>query len=114
MRFGNGALGTIEGTVNVFPQNLEETLYVFGENGTAKVGGKSMNAIDVWQFADARPEDESIRGTFEKADNVYGNGHAPLYADVVEAIIGNRQPYVDGEAGKKALEVVLRIYGGLQ
>lgn len=31
VKFKNGAIATIEGTTNVFPQNLEETLYVFGE-----------------------------------------------------------------------------------
>ena len=46
VKFKNGAIGTIEGTTNVYPQNLEETLYIFGENGTVKVGGKSTNTID--------------------------------------------------------------------
>lgn len=31
VKFKNGAVGTIEGTVNVYPKNLEETLYLFGE-----------------------------------------------------------------------------------
>ena len=34
VKFKNGAIGTIEGTTNVYPKNLEETLYIFGENGT--------------------------------------------------------------------------------
>ena len=50
--FKNGAIGTIEGTTNVYPKNLEETLYLFGENGTVKIGGTSTNNIDVWDFAD--------------------------------------------------------------
>ena len=33
VKFKNGAIATIEGTTNVYPQNLEETLYIFGENG---------------------------------------------------------------------------------
>ena len=43
---------TIEGTTNVYPKNLEETLYMFGETGTVKIGGTSTNNIDVWDFAD--------------------------------------------------------------
>ena len=54
VKFQNGAVATIEGTTNVYPKNLEETLYLFGENGTVKLGGKSTNNIDVWDFADAR------------------------------------------------------------
>lgn len=48
VKFANGAVGTIEGTSNVYPKNLEETLYIFGENGTVKIGGTSTNNIDVW------------------------------------------------------------------
>ena len=41
VKFKNGAIGSIEGTTNVYPKNLEETLYLFGQNGTVKLGGKS-------------------------------------------------------------------------
>ena len=46
----------------------------------------------------------------EAASNVYGNGHTSLFADVVEAIEQDRQPYVDARAGRDALEMVLAIY----
>ncbi|MSU09619.1 Gfo/Idh/MocA family oxidoreductase [Veillonellaceae bacterium WCA-693-APC-5D-A] len=108
--FKNGAVATIEGTTNVYPQNLEETLYVFGEFGTVKLGGKSTNNIDVWDFADETDADKENKGLEEAASNVYGNGHTSLFADVVEAIEQDRQPYVDAKAGRDALEMVLAIY----
>lgn len=108
--FKNGAVATIEGTTNVYPQNLEETLYVFGEFGTVKLGGKSTNNIDVWDFADETDADKENKGLEEAASNVYGNGHTSLFADVVEAIEQDRQPYVDARAGRDALEMVLAIY----
>ncbi|ASS37342.1 Gfo/Idh/MocA family protein [Mogibacterium pumilum] len=110
VKFKNGAIGTIEGTTNVYPQNLEETLYIFGENGTVKVGGKSTNTIDVWDFKDETAEDQKNKGLEEETSNVYGNGHTSLFADVIEAIKGDRAPYVDGVAGRNALEMVLAIY----
>ena len=110
VRFSNGALATIEGTTNVYPKNLEETLYVFGETGTVKLGGKSTNAIDVWQFADATDEDAQHAGFAEATANVYGNGHTSLYADMINAIETDRAPYVDARAGRRALELVLAIY----
>lgn len=110
LKFRNGAIATVEGTVNVYPKNLEETLYLFGETGTVKLGGTSCNNIDVWDFADADPDDELSRGLKEATSNVYGNGHTSLYADMIEAITADRLPYVDAEAGRRALEVVLAIY----
>ena len=110
VKFKNGAIATIEGTTNVYPQNLEETLYLFGENGTVKLGGKSTNNIDVWEFADETDVDQLNKGLEEVTSNVYGNGHTSLFADMIEAIRYDRTPYVDGYAGKRALELVLAIY----
>ncbi len=110
IKFKNGAVATIEGTTNVYPQNLEETLYVFGEKGTVKVGGKSTNNIDVWEFSDETAEDIQNKGLQEATSNVYGNGHTSLYADMIDAIEKNRKPYVDAYAGRNALEMVLAIY----
>lgn len=62
VKFKNGAIGTIEGTTNVYPKNLEETLYLFGETGTVKIGGTSTNNIDVWDFADPAPGGRGPQG----------------------------------------------------
>lgn len=110
LKFKSGALGTVEGTTNVFLKNLEETLYLFGETGTVKIGGTSTNNIDVWDFAEETEGDEALKGLQEATSNVYGNGHTSLYADVIDAINSGRKPYVDAVAGRNALEVVLAIY----
>lgn len=110
IKFKNGAIGTIEGTTNVYPENLEETLYIFGEKGTVKIGGTSTNNIDVWNFADENEDDSKNKGLKEQTSNVYGNGHTSLFADVIDAIENDRKPYVDAVAGRNALEVVLSIY----
>ena len=110
VKFKNGAVATIEGTTNVYPQNLEETLYLFGEKGPVKIGGKSTNNIDVWDFADETEADHQNKGLKEQTSNVYGNGHLSMYADVTDAIKNDRAPYVDARAGRNALEMVLAIY----
>lgn len=110
VKFKNGAIGTIEGTSNVYPKNLEETLYLFGRNGTVKIGGTSTNNIDVWDFSDEAEADRGKKGLQEVTSNVYGNGHTSLYADMIEAIQKDRKPYVDAVAGRNALELVLAVY----
>ncbi len=111
VKFSNGSYGLIEGTTNVYPKNLEETLYIFGEQGTAKAAGTSDNIIEEWRFADELDDPEEVKKRFsENPPNIYGFGHTPLYADVIEAIVKGRAPLVDAEAGKRALELVLAIY----
>ena len=110
LKFKNGAIGTIEGTTNVYPKNLEETLYIFGESGTVKIGGTSTNNIDVWDFADETEADAANKNLKEATSNVYGNGHTGLFADMVQAIEEDRAPYIDAVAGRNALEIILAIY----
>ncbi len=111
VRFANGSYGIIEGTTDIFPRNLEETLYLFGEKGTVKAGGTSVNRIEEWRFSDMLDDPGDVKQQFaENPPNVYGFGHTPLYADMIDAIKNNRKPYVDGEAGRRALELVLAIY----
>lgn len=111
IKFSNGSYGIIEGTTNVYQKNLEETLYIFGEKGTVKAGGKSVNRIEEWRFADNLDNPEEIKEKYcENPPNIYGFGHTPLYVDVIDAIKNNREPYVTAEDGRKALELVLAIY----
>ena len=111
VKFSNGSYGMIEGTSNVYPRNLEETLYMFGTDGTVKLGGKSVNIIEEWAFKDAQEDPEAVKANYhENPPNVYGFGHTPLYADVIDAIRNDREPYVNGEDGKRALELILAIY----
>ena len=110
VKFKNGTIGSIEGTVNVYPKNLEETLYLFGEKGTVKLGGTSCNNIDVWDFENYVDGDDNNKEFKEATSNVYGNGHTSLFADMIDSIKNNRQPLVNAIEGRNALEIVLAIY----
>ena len=111
IKFKNGSYGILEGTTDIYPKNLEETLYLFGEKGTIKAGGTSVNRIEEWRFSDALDDPEEVMAQFhENPPNVYGFGHTPLYEDMIEAIKYDRDPYVTAEDGRRALELVLAIY----
>lgn len=111
IHFKNGSYGIIEGTTDIYPKNLEETLYLFGEKGTVKAGGQSVNLIEEWQFADLLDDPDEVKKKYhENPPNVYGFGHIPLYADVIDAIQNKREPYVTAQDGRRALELVLAIY----
>jgi len=48
--------------------------------------------------------------TAKNPPTVYGFGHTALYTDFLDAVEQDREPLVNGEAGKKALEIILAIY----
>lgn len=111
IKFKNGSYGLIEGTTCVFPKNLEETLYIFGSSGTVKAGGHSVNKIEEWLFKDNLDNSDEVKLKYhENPPTVYGFGHTPLYADVIDSIIKDKSPYVSGQDGRDALELVLAIY----
>ena len=110
VKFKSGAVATIEGTVNIFPDDMEGTLSLFGEKGSVKLGGLASNDVDVWQFSSPEADDDAAKITKETAPNVYGNGHSSLYRDVIEAVRDGREPYVSAKAGRDALEIVLAVY----
>jgi len=108
IRFKNGSIGIVEGSACVYPQNLEETLSIFGEKGTVVIGGLAVNEIKTWQFEDKRNYDNEDTGV--EIDNVYGKGHTPLYKNFIDAINNNIEPLINGEEGKKAVEIILKAY----
>jgi predicted dehydrogenase len=109
IRFKNKSIGIVEGSACVYPKNLEETLSIFGEKGTVVIGGLAVNEIKIWEFQDERDYDR-IDDVNSDIENVYGKGHTPLYKDFIEAIKEDRKPYIDGEEGKKAMEIILQAY----
>lgn len=110
VKFQNGAYGVIEGTVNVYPRNLEETLTLLGETGTVRAGGKSLNVIEEWKFADA-DDSETVKARFgENPPPTVGLGHTRVYRDVIDAIQNDRAPVISAEDGRAAIELILAIY----
>jgi len=111
IRFKNGVIGNIEGTVCVYPKNLEETLTILGEKGTVVIGGLALNKIIVWDFEDKK---ESLKEVQQKCnleiENIYGKGHTPLYKNFIDSIRNNNFPLIDGYEGKKSLSIVLMVY----
>jgi predicted dehydrogenase len=114
VEFRNGAVGIIEGSACVYPTNINETLSVFGEKGSAVIGGLAVNKIETWRFADSvtvGDSEERVLNPNEKdPPNVYGFGHTALFRDFVDAIERDRAPLISGEQGKKSLEIILAIY----
>lgn len=109
VRFKNGSIGIIEGSAVVYPKNLEETLSIFGTDGTVVVGGLAVNELKTWRF-EGEDEEAVKRDLQVEIDSVYGTGHTPLFKDVVDAISNDRKPYISGEDAIVPLAIILAAY----
>lgn len=111
LKFKNGALGVIEAASTIYPKNIEETLNIFGETGSVMIGGIAVNRVETWEFPDSEEEKQQIFASQEcDPPNVYGFGHREIIKDMIQAIREDREPAINGEEGRKALEIILAIY----
>lgn len=110
LRFRNGALGTIEVTMLTYPKNLEGSITILGEKGTAKIGGTAVNKVEKWEFAEPDPDDALVESSNTNPTSVYGFGHEAYYRNVLGVLRGEAIPDTDGRGGRKSLELILGIY----
>ncbi len=109
-KYRNGALGTMNVSMLTYPKNLEGSITIIGEKGTVRIGGVAVNKIEHWEFADKRPEDESILQANYATTSVYGFGHPLYYQNVIETLQGKAEAMTDGREGLHSLEFLIAIY----
>ncbi|MBS3083556.1 Gfo/Idh/MocA family oxidoreductase [Candidatus Pacearchaeota archaeon] len=109
LKFRNGAYATFEGTTCTFPRDMEGSISILGEKGSAKVGGFAMNKMEHWQFTEPKEEDQDIIHTITNPPNVYGFGHLPLLKSVVETITSRNVQRIDGDEGLKTLKIIIAM-----
>ncbi len=115
LKFRNGALGIIEATTAARPTNIEGSISILGENGTAVVGGIAMNKMETWEFENATDQDKDVLEKYSvNPPDVYGFGHKAYYEHVVDCINNNKQHLVDGLEGRKSIELISAIYESVE
>jgi UDP-N-acetyl-2-amino-2-deoxyglucuronate dehydrogenase len=110
VKWRNGALGSVSVTMLTYPRNLEGSITVLGDSGTAKIGGVAVNEVQAWEFADRRDYDEEVKAASYQTTSVYGFGHPMYYRNVVDVMRGDAVPETDGRAGLRSLEVLVAAY----
>jgi UDP-N-acetyl-2-amino-2-deoxyglucuronate dehydrogenase len=110
IRFQNEAIGSINVTMLTYPKNLEGSITIFGEKGTVRVAGTSMNKIEHWEFADKKDYDAEIEQYNTNPSSVYGFGHSGYYRNVIDNLQGNVEPISNGPEGRKSLYLLEQIY----
>jgi len=109
-RFRNGAIGTFNVTMLVYPRNLEGSITIIGTRGTARIGGIALNSIEHWEFDGYEDEDRGIMESNYTPPTVYGHGHRGYYDNVIDVLRGEGKPQTDGRSGRHSLELILAMY----
>ncbi len=110
LEWQSGALGSMNVTMLTYPKNLEGSITIIGEKGTAKIGGNAVNEIQHWDFSDSHDYDQKIKEASYQTTSVYGFGHPIYYENVIDVLLGRSEPITDGAEGLKSLETIIAIY----
>lgn len=115
LKFKNGALGVVEATTATRPKDLEGSISILGEFGSVEIGGFAVNQMRHWNFAKPLASDGEVMEKYSvNPPNVYGFGHKEYYLSVVDCLKNNKKALVDGEEGRKSLELIIAMYESIE
>ncbi|MFC3039862.1 Gfo/Idh/MocA family protein [Virgibacillus xinjiangensis] len=109
IKFKSGALSVVEAATTAYGQNFEESITLFGEKGTVKIGGKNAIYFEYLEVEGMEEEVNALKARVEE-DPFGVPGHQCIIDDMVKAIKEERKPAVSGEEGRRSLELVLSFY----
>ncbi len=110
IKWRNGALGSMAVTMLTYPKNLEGSITILGETGSARVGGVAVNEIQTWEFAENLDYDRDVTSASYETTSVYGFGHPLYYRNLIDVMRGFAEPETDGREGIKSLEFLTAAY----
>ncbi|MDF1684642.1 MAG: Gfo/Idh/MocA family oxidoreductase [Legionellaceae bacterium] len=110
IRWRQGTMGSVNVTMLTYPKNYEGSITLLGEKGTVRIGGVAVNEVQHWEFEDERPEDADIKAENYATTSVYGFGHVPYYANVIDCLQGKPADITDGRSGLACLELLIAAY----
>lgn len=112
LQFYNGALGTINYTVNSFGQNMEGSLSIFGSKGTVKIGGQYLNELEYQNIQDFKiknlPEGNKANDYGQYKGSM--SNHDKVYENVVDVLENGAAITTNSFEGLKTIEIIDKIY----
>lgn len=110
LQFENGALGTIEGSTSIYP-GYPQRLEIYGEHGSIILEGGQIIAYNLKSGNSPELTNPPTDSSGATDPNAIGHTlHKAQIKDFIEAIQEDRAPIIDGKAGRKSLELILKLY----
>lgn len=110
IKFRSGAVGLLEGNTSAYP-GFCARLDVYGSDGSVII---ENDQIAEWRLrsGEVSPVEREAVGFIggSSSKDIWHHSHRRQIEDMIEAIRTNREPLVNGEEGRKALQIVLAVY----
>ena len=112
LEFQNGAIGTINYTVNSYGKNMEGSLTLFGEKGTVKIGGQYLNELEYQNIEGYKIENLPEGNRANNYGNYQGSmsNHDKVYDNLIDVLQNNAAISTSSFEGLKTVEIIEKIY----
>jgi predicted dehydrogenase len=105
LRFKNGALGVIEVTTAARPDDLEASVSVLAEKGTAILSGIACNQLSTYTL-----DPGAAAACSEDFPDAYGFGHWSFFRDVIRDVLEGTPHPISFEEGTRAIQLLNALY----
>lgn len=112
LEFYNGAIGTVNYTVNSYGKNMEGSITIFAEKGTVKIGGQYLNELEYQNI-----ENFEFKNLPEgNKPNNYGtyfgsmSNHGEVYQNLINVLTNGATINTNAFEGLKTVEIIDKIY----
>lgn len=115
LEFYNGAIGTVNYTVNSYGKNMEGSLTIFGEKGTVKIGGQYLNEME-YQNIEGYKIDNLPAGNKANSYGAYQgsmSNHDHVYENLIDVLSNNASISTSAFEGMKTVEIIDKIYSSV-
>ncbi len=112
LKFVNGAIGTVNYTVNSYNKNMEGSLTIFGEKGTVKIGGQYLNELEYQNIEGYIIDNLPVGNTANNYGNYQGSmsNHNKVYENLIDVLTNNASISASAFEGLKTVEIIEKIY----
>ncbi len=112
MQFYNGAIGTVNYTVNSYGKNMEGSLTIFAEKGTVKIGGQYLNELEYQNIDGFEFKDLPVGNTANNYGKYQGSmsNHDKVYENVIDVLNNGSTISTNSFEGLKTVEIIDKIY----
>jgi predicted dehydrogenase len=116
VEFYNGAIGTINYTVNSYEKNMEGSLTIFAEKGTVKIGGQYLNELEYQNIKDFKIENLPEGNKANNYGNYQGSmsNHDKVYKNLIDVLNNNASISTNSFEALKTVEIIDRIYRSVE
>jgi len=100
-----GTLGSMNVTMLTYPKNLEGSITIIGDKGSAKVGGIALNNYDFFHFENKIEHSEILNKNY-LPKNVYGEGHLKYYSNMLDVLEGKDEAICSGDDALTSIKII--------